>query len=639
MVVSSRKTVSDAVVAILIAGGIFAVNVTIVWPLFSGGYTTFMGSIESAFLTDARFIAENFPYASWNSLWYMGFPFHLFYTPALPYLVAILHLLGDMSVSSAYRIFIGISYAAIPATFFLFVYYLTRRFCPAIIAALVFCLAPSFCYLIAGVRNDAPSFGLGPWHLVVLLKYGEGPHVSALAFTPLAALTLMHAMRHPSFRHVLLAALAISAVAMINWIALFGLTLILLLVLVSEMLLGRAWSKLKVTVVTTILTYGLCAFWFNLSFMRASLGFGGGGGLLNTLAGNLPALIIIGILAAPVLIFSSGKARLQPALVVGGWLLVFSIVVFGWEFARLALVPQPNRYMPELNMAAAMAVGLLVDWGLMRLWQKKTMWAKTVSVAGALAVVALIVLVSIPFLQAAYTVTSPTSDVTATSEYQVADWLAGHVKDGERVYATGSHAFWLNVFTGVPQIRGGVDFAGPNPWWAHVGYQINTGESGEISTLWAKALNIRYIVVSYPESADTYHDYVYPKKLEGLLTKVYDNRGMAIFEVPLVQPGFVRTIDLPSYSRLSPIKNAVDNEHLSQYVEFVEAAAPLGDYRWTNESHLEFDANLNSPQQAVLVRMNYHAGWRAYCNGRSVPLRQDIVGFALIEPQQQGSCR
>ncbi|MFH1487107.1 MAG: hypothetical protein ABIH46_13630, partial [Chloroflexota bacterium] len=175
--------------------------------------------------------------------------------------------------------------------------------------------------------------------------------------------------------------------------------------------------------------------------------------------------------------------------------------------------------------------------------------------------------------------------------------------------------------------------------WNHVSYQINTGERGDIAVMWARALGIKYFVVSYPGSADAYQDYAYPRKFEGLLAKEYDDRGMAIFQVPLKQPGPIKAVDLSAYNRLLPIKDAVDFENLSRYAEVVEAAPSILDYKRVSASHLEFEANLSSPEQGVLVRITHHPGWAAHCNGRSVPIRQDLAGFILIEPQQQGRCQ
>ncbi|NIO68685.1 MAG: hypothetical protein GTN71_06480, partial [Anaerolineae bacterium] len=62
------------------------------------------------------------------------------------------------------------------------------------------------------------------------------------------------------------------------------------------------------------------------------------------------------------------------------------------------------------------------------------------------------VIISLPFLRAAWDVTQANADVSQTSEYRVARWLEDNT-DGGRVYATGTHGFWLNVFSDVPQIR------------------------------------------------------------------------------------------------------------------------------------------------------------------------------------------
>lgn len=614
-----------------IATAIFVGNILIIRPLFSGGYTPYMGSIESAFLTDARFISNNFPFASWDPQWYMGFPFHLFYTPGLPYMVAGLHLAFGVPLETGYRILTAIFYSLVPVSLFFFVYYLRKRRLPGVIAAVFYTLAPSFSYILPSVRGDAKSFGGAPWQLVVMLKYGEGPHIAALAFTPLAALAMMHAMRKPSFLRILMAALAIFAVAMINWIGLFALTLILFIVVVFEMLTGEGWQKLKVALAAIALSFCLSAFWFNISFIKSSLAFGGGGNLPTTLLGNVPALIVAVMVGGFVIIFANGKPKLQAAFIVGAWLGIFSFVVLGWEIARLGLVPQPNRYMPELNMAAVMALAIIIDWVLVRLVPNKVL--RIASPAAAAAFVEVAVLLSMPFLQTAHTVTRPNPDVTATSEYQVARWLAEHPKNGY-TYATGSHGFWLNVFSNAPQIRGGTDQGATNEWWNHVSYQINTGESGEISALWVKALDIDYVVVSYPGSADAYQDYIYPRKFEGLFNKVYENRSTAVFEPPQ-DLGLATTVDGEAFKNLPRIKNAIDSESLLAYLAQVEKGKPAT-VQWINNVRLDVKARVDNAQQGVLVRVTYDPGWHASSKGKSISIKEDPAGFMVLYPEAEG---
>jgi len=63
---------------------IFLVNFVLIYPLVTGEYTRHMGSIESAFISDAIFIDRN-GFSNWNPDWYCGFPFHLSYPPLIPF--------------------------------------------------------------------------------------------------------------------------------------------------------------------------------------------------------------------------------------------------------------------------------------------------------------------------------------------------------------------------------------------------------------------------------------------------------------------------------------------------------------------------------------------------------------------------
>src|SRR5207253_42929 len=78
----------------------------------------YRGSIEAAYITDARFIVDHFPDLSWNPFWYLGFPFEWFYTPLLPALVALLgKVIGD--VPAAYRVVAASGLALGPAALYL----------------------------------------------------------------------------------------------------------------------------------------------------------------------------------------------------------------------------------------------------------------------------------------------------------------------------------------------------------------------------------------------------------------------------------------------------------------------------------------------------------------------------------------
>ena len=214
---------------------IFLVNILLIYPLLTGEYTRHMGSIESAFISDARFIDRN-GFANWNPLWYCGFPFHLSYTPLIPYLTVVTHwLIPAISIPQSYRLITALAYAFGPVTLFLFVKYLTRRESTAFATAIVYSVAlmPIYSAIPFGAELVA-NLRYVPYNLIALTLFGEGPHILGLTAIPLAALALLRSLRRPSFKQHILTSLAIATVALANLIALYAFTLISAMILLSE---------------------------------------------------------------------------------------------------------------------------------------------------------------------------------------------------------------------------------------------------------------------------------------------------------------------------------------------------------------------------------------------------------------------
>jgi len=618
--------------------GLALLNTVIVLPLFSGEYTQYMGSIEASYLSYGRFIDENWPYVSWNPLGYLGFPFRLFETPLLPYLLAAIHKLPlALSTAAAYRLVTAFAYVLGPVTLYLFVRYLTKRDLTAVLAALAYSLMPSFVYVMGGVRAD-PSVGVyghPPWRLIVMTWYGEGPHIAALALTPLAALFFLWALKKPSFASYLIAALFVTAIALTNWIALVAAAIMLTVVLFSEMLLGEPGRKLISASAVAAIAYGLSAFWFNLSFVKASVAFGNSSS--SPLDFNPVLLLVLGVPVAGICYVTfSGKAEKQKLFIPAAWFAIFAVIVYGQYQFGLNVAPQPFRYAPELNMAAVILGAMLVTAVYDRLRSNASLGKMTAP--GLVAVViAAIAVISLPFPRAAWDATAANADVSQTSEYQVASWLEDN-GEGARVYATGTHAFWLNAFASVPQVRGGHDGGAVNPWWDHVVYQINTGEDGELAVMWAKALNVRYMVVNFPDSKVHYKDFVYPDKFNGLLTERFSYEGDTIFEVPTDSPEPVQLVSLSRFQALPSIENVLDHDSLEAYVQAVESSEGV------DASSLQVDGSTRmtittdlAPGQGLLVRTTYDRGWTARAEGTKVDLSPDLVGFLLLEPEAPGS--
>ncbi len=612
--------------------GLLVLNVAMVYPLFQGEYTQYTSSVEPVYMAVARFIAQHPPFPTWNPLWYGGYPFRVFYTPMLPYTLALFHLITSLSIPAAYRLITASLYMLTPVSWYAFVLYLTRRRATAIVAALAYSLLPSFVYLIPEVRNVAQGFGYAPWRLLVLMLYGEGPHTCALTFTPLAALFFVRALREPKLANYLGAALFMVLVALINFVALFALGMILAAVLATEMVAGEPTKKLKSAVISIVLAYGLSAFWFNLSFIEASFSFATGSQLLHNLAPIWPLLLLLLPLAGVVFLLFSGRHRSQPFLLASFWLATIGLIVFSWYGFHWVLAPQPNRYMPELDMAFTLLLGLAVT----RIYDLRASNRRRAAPA-ILAAVGLIVLTGIlafPFLRASRVITRPRSGIVDTVEYQMARWLAEHSEKHERVYVTGNTTFWLNLFSDVPQVRGGLDQSATNRWWEHAAYQINAGEDGSLGVLWAKAFDVRYILVNYPESSDPFHDYVHPRKFEGLLEPVYSEAGSVIFEVPPASGGLVQVVDLGRLRALPAIENGADKERLQAYVDLVEGGRNAF-YTMDSVDRISINADVEAGE-VILVRMTYDLGWRASAATTVLRIRPDPLGFMIIEPDSPG---
>lgn len=612
----------------LVLLGLGLLNVAVVYPLFQGEYTQYRASVEPVYMAAARFISLHPPYPTWNPLWYGGYPFRIFYTPLLPYTLALINALLAVSIPTAYRFVTAFSYVVTPLTWYAFVSYLTRRRLTAVLAALGYSILPSIAYLVEPVRADALTFGYAPWRLIALMRYGEGPHTFALAFAPLAALFFLRSLRRPRLINYLLGGLFAAAVALINFIALYALAVFLVAILISEMALGEAIAKLRSAVLFALLAFGLCAFWFNVSFIRASFSFGGGTAVLGNFATAAPVLLFLLLGCSVFFALCRGKPWAQPLYMSLLWFASLGAIILSWYGSQVAISPQPNRYIPEWDMAFTLLVAALITWVYDRLARRPG--GRIPAVLWTLAVLISLGLLSVPFLRVAHTTTRPGDGMDDSSEYQIARWFGEHTSEEERVYVTGNTTFWLNLFSDVAQVRGGLDQSATNPWWDHATYQINSGEDGSVAVLWAKAFNVRYMLVNYPESSDPYRDYAYPSKLEGLLPCVWEQDGNSIFEVPLYFADLVLAIDSDQMRSLPPLRDGADAETLRRYVQVIEQGREVA-YIWDGLDRFTVETEVRDGE-AVLVRMTYDAGWRAWSYEGSVPVKADRLGFILLEP-------
>jgi len=176
-------------------------------------------------------------------------------------------------------------------------------------------------------------------------------------------------------------------------------------------------------------------------------------------------------------------------------------------------------------------------------------------------------------------------------------------------------------------VRGGVDFAFSNPWWAHVTYQVNNGTDADISEMWMAALPVRYIVVPGPSSSEIYRDFADPKKFGGRLRVAFEEKDVRIYEVsPVGDPRVV----VARVGGLTAPSSAIDRTAISDYVRRIgEGRAPialeprgLGSFR--------ADVDVRDGEQVVL-RQAYDTGWRVAVDGRPATARADAIGQLIVD--------
>jgi len=635
---------------LLIVAGVFAgvavayINFLIISSWFGKAGPANLGSIEVSYVSMGRFLRD-FGFRSWAPFWYLGFPFHLFYTPLLPFLEFVLNSIAGLHLWESYRLVTGIAYILVPVSIFLFGWQLSRKLIGGLIAALLYSVGPSILYfIIPEIAGDSFSQDfLDPRRFTILVRWGEGPHTLSLVFLPLAGLFFARVLmaKKTKFLDILLTSLFIGAAALSNALGFFG-TLILIFSLAFAKFAQKPKLKKRVlvsTVFVSLLAVGLISFWYNLSFIANF--FGEGGGIFKRYLelfpwGWLVILLVFFVVLALIkrLIKNFGVAS---ALV--WFLILFSVVAVYYlsapsEFSerRIELLPQALRYGTQVDMSAAILIGVSVG-ALFSLLEKKIKVLWIFEVILAITVIAVSYIYVQPYLPTAKQASSTFVDLDTTREKEIADWLKSRVdvKKGERVFIPGNYGFYLNWYSDVWQHRGALFQAATHPWPEHIHYQMANGENEEISTAWLKAINAKYAVITVPGSQELYKEIKNFERFAGL-EPVYQEKQDIIYEVPLKRPSVAKSVSLSIMNSLSVPEKADSKKELLSYVDWVENSSK-GELAFEVQNNDTY--RINGPieeGEGVLVQMTYDSGWKASDRGKRVPKEKDPLGFLVLKP-------
>ncbi len=399
------------------------------------------------------------------------------------------------------------------------------------------------------------------------------------------------------------------------------------------------------TTLIGLLAYGLTAFAFDYTFIKSIL-LSGYIHPENTV--NWPPFLVIFFvllfLVVPVtlLVYHMvvGKDKYYPLLTMLMWAGLFLLVAAMYYYFDYNLVTQPNRYLHEAQIGTvtliAMGMTYLIDNARATDHEEERFTKHLMIIIG---IFTFIFGLSFNYLKNPHWIIEPQT-MERSSEKEIAQRLDQIVDadKGERVYLTGTPAFWLNVFSDVPQIRGGADNAQPSPWWADASYVINKSDNEELTQAWLNLLNVKYILVNYPDSGTYYIDYENFERFDDWpIVDKFTEGGLKLYEVPesnislftvlntndLEKAKTLDKNDSESVIELAKLLNSADNSRL--HYEKLSA----GKY------NLMID-DLSS-SETIVFKMNADERWQADINENQYDIETIGPNYMAVTPKTSGN--
>ena len=607
------------------AAGLFALNAYITLLLFHTDYTRQMGSIEAAYIGLARYIAKHLGELSWFPLWYGGIPYADTYPPLLHMVCGLVVAATGVSPGLAHHFVTATVYALGPVTLFWMAWRLAGNRASALAAGVGYSLISPACLLVKEVRFDAGGFLAGR-RLCTLIVYGEGPHLTALCLLPLAIGLLHVALTKRRPWYYVLAALGIAAVPLSNWLGAMALAFSIAAYLLAgfQTPWPSAWVR---TAGLGIFAYALALPWMSpaiIAVIRANAPR-----VANNFESNTVQRIFLAVVVAGFLLAAWAMARIKVAPATRFALLVsylFGITALGRYWFRLSLVPQPERYHLEMDMAFWVALTFLA-WPWIARIPRRAAWG--VGIAAALACVPFVV-----HQRRAAREWGKPIDIRTTIEYKTAKWLEAKMP-GQRVFAPGTIGFWLNAFSDVPELAGGFDNGIVNPMLPHVIYQEYAGDKQQVGIDLLKAYGCDAVIGGGKESAEVYHPYSHAEKFLGL-TELWRERGDVIYDVPRRSRSLAHAMRLSDQVQLTPV--AYDTTAIRPYLAALDDPSfPAAAFHWRAPGDAVIAADLK-PEHILSVQITWDKGWKAYAGGQRVHAWGDKLGQMVVEPRCSGRC-
>lgn len=589
------------------AAGLVLLNALLTAPLFRIHYSAEMGSIEAVFIGLARYIRDHFPDLHWYPLWYGGIPYPDTYPPLLHFLVAATGALFRIDSGLAYHAVVATLYALAPAALFWTAWRLGATRTSAFVCALLYSLLSPSVWLVREVRADTQGW-FGARRLVTLVRYGEGPHLTSLLFLALAIGLLHVAVQKRRPVYYVLAALGMAAVVLSNWIGGFALAVAVAAYLASYRGLVR-------TAAIGAYAYAIALPWVTpstVATIRANAPLVGGKFTPNLLVEAAFATGFVAIAWALAHFEFAARVRFAVLFLYG-----MAFLALGAYWFHAILLPQPQRYHLEMDLAFWLAAALLLP-------------------AIPRVAVAVVILACVPvFLHQrsmAREMERPI-DIRTTAEYEVSTFLGAHPHG--RVFAPGNFGFWMNAFSDTPMLVGGFDNGIRNTVLQDVIFQVYFGDKQQVTLDWLDAFGCDAIIGDSPQSREPYHPIRVPSKLDGL-PEIWRDGPEVIYAVPRATTSLAHAVHASDLLAVRP--PAYDTTLLAPYLRALrDPALPPASFRWTSQHSAEIRADLR-PEHLLSVQITWDKGWTARVDGEPRRTWSDPLGQMVVEPRCSGAC-
>jgi hypothetical protein len=608
---------------LLDCGILFLLGAALMWPYFTKKYTDKWRSIEATFISDARFLVDHWPHPRWQPLWYTGTRFDYIYPPALRYGTAIISKVTGFWPVKAYHFYISFFYALGVAGVYLLMRAGGRSRTAAYLGGAAAGLMSPTLLLITRMRMDS-----GYWEPVrfgALLRYGEGPHITALSLIPFALAFTWLAIEHRRPGWLALAAIACAAIVSNNFYGATALAIFYPILIWSLWITGRSSRILLTAAVIPALGYGLTAFWLVPSYFRITLHnmqYVSEKG--NSWSIWVAAVVTIGFLLLSWK-FAKGRPERTWAVFAFGSLLFYSVNVLGNEYFHFRVIGEPGRLIPELDLAIILAVLTLVEWG----WRKRFIALKVLAV--------IVVIVSFAstrhFVKHAWTYMPRWPEYKERVEYRVTDWLAKNMPNA-RAVPSGTVRFWYDTWHDLPQLGGGSEQGLMNAVEQPAQWEISLGSDPQWAVAWLQAFGVDVMYCAGEKSEEPYRDVHNLERFNTPATPLLydDGQGNALYRIPRRWESRVRVVDTAQLNAQRSPRNSIDMERVRPYVDVIEHGpdSPATLERPDTDQIL-IHANV-AAGQSVLVQETFDPSWQAWSGDTQIPIRQDAMGFMAFDP-------